>query len=128
MRKIITLALITVLTFIAFNPINCRAEDEEQVTVTLSKQKKEPQPKPDNDGPRIPPRHVICIISQTGMHSSIDSDEIIDYEIWDKDGVVCFASYIDDQSFCQYLFNVPGNYQIRIATDDYVYVGYISTL
>ena len=41
---------------------------------------------------------------------------------------LCKASFLEDIPFCQYLFNTPDNYQIRISTTDFILIGYISTL
>ena len=42
--------------------------------------------------------------------------------------ILILNSFLEDIPFCQYLFNTPDNYQIRISTTDFILIGYISTL
>ena len=101
-------------------------------TVNMQKLKREEPKKGElnnRDGNRIPPRPIICTISETdGIQIDLCNDDIYAYEVWNETAETCFASYNDETDFVQYLFSVPGTYQIKLITEEYVYTGCISTL
>lgn len=128
MKKFLTSVLtMAMMLFVAF-PANGMAQDPAFLSVPLKKQKKEHNQELDPEGVRMPSRNIICLISIDEFRSDIDPDEILSYEVWDDTNQICKASFINDKPFCQYLFNSPGDYCIRISTADFVYVGFISTL
>ncbi len=71
---------------------------------------------------------MMCIFSEEGIQADIAPEEIMSYELWDQTEEFCIASFTDEASFLQYLFSYPGEFQIRIETDEYTYVGYLSTI
>lgn len=80
-------------------------------------------------GTRTPPRPIYCVIdSEEGVQTEISPEEILSYELWDQTEEFCIASFTDEASFLQYLFSYPGEFQIIIETDEYTYVGYLSTI
>ncbi len=101
--------------------------DTDQITVTL-------QPEDDPDipdlpvkGPRIPAPVPLCVIDfcSHGIEFS-GADIIINYELWDEEGVVVLASYDNDYDMVMYLTNLSGCYQLRLVTDGGSYIGYLS--
>lgn len=85
--------------------------------------------KSDNGGRRTPPMPIPCTVSETeGITADIDEADIIAYEIWDAEGTGCEASYGENSDAATYLLSIPGEYQLRIVTSEYSYIGYISTL
>lgn len=126
-KEFSTILMIALVLMISFS-IECVAGNGTYHSVTLRKQYKEHNQDLDPEGVRMPPRNTTCFISATEFQSDIDSNDIISYEIWDESSNICNASFLEDLPFCQYLFTSPGNYQIRIATTDYIFIGYISTL
>lgn len=128
MKQVLTSVLtIAMMLFVTF-PTTCMAQTTEFLSVPLKKQKKEYNQELDTEGVRMPSRNIICLISINEFRSEIDPDDIISYEIWDETNQICKASFINEKPFCQYLFDSPDNYCIRISTGDFIYVGFISTL
>lgn len=101
-------------------------------TVKMQKQQHEKLKKGDQtsrNGNRIPSCPIICTISETdGIQIDLCNDDIYAYEVWNETAETCFASYNDETDFVQYIFSIPGTYQIKLITEEYVYTGYISTL
>lgn len=82
----------------------------------------------DREGNRIPPRPFICTISESsGIQSDINKEDISSYEIWSESYEICIASYTSEDDFIYHIFSIPGAYEIRLISDDYVFVGYILT-
>ncbi|MCM1142678.1 MAG: hypothetical protein NC453_29245 [Muribaculum sp.] len=79
---------------------------------------------------RTPSLPIAYTISQEEglqiMSSSISSDDIIEFEIYDLESDECLFSFTDEQSFTQTLFILSGDYQIRLATPDYELISDIS--
>lgn len=102
----------------------------ETIDVTLTTESQEIENDEHSKGHRIPPRPICCNIdSEAGTITlSKDIEAVISYEIWDESATACLAYYADEAAFIDHLFTIPGDYQIRIVTDDYTYTGYVSTL
>lgn len=98
-------------------------------TVSLHRTvKKEHNQELDREGIRMPPRPMLCTISEQGIQTEIPSEDIISYELLDDTGS-CLVSFADDKEFVQFLYSYGQNeFQIRITTEEYHYIGYISTL
>lgn len=130
MKRLSTLVLIIAVTLFASFSEECFAENDGATPkpVTLKKTKKERAPDKDPQGVRVPPRDIIAIITVDEFQSAIDPDDIISYEVWDETEAVCIASFSEDSPFCQFLFNTSGNYLIKILTEHYIYIGFISTI
>jgi len=122
--KLMIIAITLIISFSA----ECIAGNRTSHSVSLRKQDKEHNQDLDPEGVRMPPRNITCFISIDEFQSEIDPNDIISYEIWDESSNLCKASFLEDIPFCQYLFNTPDNYQIRISTTDFILIGYISTL
>ena len=91
------------------------------------------QPCPDKDyneegeeGKHIPPRPVQCTIdaAEGVRFVGMEKPDIVLYEIYDLSGT-CVASFGDESSFVDHLFALSGEYEIRLMTADWVYVGHI---
>lgn len=96
-------------------------------TVNLQKKpvKKEHHQDLDREGTRKPSLPIVCTISEQGVQSEIPTEDIISYELWDAVGS-CLLSVPDDKEFVHQLYSFPqGEYEIRITTDEYLYIGYI---
>lgn len=122
--KLIMIAIALIVSFSA----ECIAGNKTYHSVPLKKQYKEHNQDLDPEGVRMPPRNITCFITADEFQSEIDPNDIISYEAWDEAGNICKASFLEDIPFCQYLFNSPDNYQIKISTTDFIFIGYISTL
>ena len=48
------------------------------------------------------------------------------YEVWDASGEVCVASFADERDFINGLKLMYGDYQVRFAVADYLFIGYIT--
>lgn len=125
-NRFLKLMMIAVTLIISFSA-ECMAGNTTSHSVSLKKRYKEHNQDLDPEGVRMP-ANITCFISIDGFQSDIDPNDIISYEIWDEPGNICRASFLEDIPFCHYLFNTPGNYQIRISTTDFILIGYISTL
>ena len=80
-------------------------------------------------GRRTPPMPIPCTVSEAeGITAAIDEADIIAYEIWDAEGSGCVASYGEGTDAAAHLLSTPGEYQLRIVTSEYSYIGYITTL
>lgn len=116
------------LLLFASLPIECIASNTTRHSVPLKKHRNENTRVLDHEGIRMPPRAIFATISVDEFQSDINPDDIISYEIWDESDNTRIASFPEDIPFCQYLFNSPENYIIKIHTADYIYVGFISTI
>lgn len=97
-------------------------------TVILQKKpvKKEHNQELDREGTRMPSRPIVCTISDQGVQSEIPTEDIISYELWDAVGS-CLLYVPDDKEFVYQLYSFPQEeYELRITTDEYVYIGYVS--
>lgn len=130
MKQISSFALIIAFALLLFasSPIECAASSTTRHSVPLKKHKNEHNHELLPEGNRMPPRAIFAIISANEFQSDIDPNDIISYEIWDESDNTCLASFSEDIHFCQYLFNTPDYYLIKIFTADYIYVGFISTI
>lgn len=131
MNLILKLSIIIVV-LMSFPAVAFANNSENTLKITLYKQ---PSPnngsgkwEEDSEGRRTPSSPILCTISKT-CGVSIYGNEyiIISYELWDESNTICIASFSEDTPFCQYLFNVPGLYIIKILTEDYIYIGTTST-
>lgn len=127
MKQVLTSVLTIAMMLFVTLPTTCMAQTTEFLSVPLKKQKKEYNQELDTEGVRMPSRNIICLISINEFRSEIDPDDIISYEIRDETNQICKASFINEKPFCQYLFDSPDNYCIRISTGDFIYVGFVST-
>lgn len=83
----------------------------------------------DDDGHRAPGRPICCTISKdSGVTIPGCPDDIISYEIWDADGNICLFASTDQSDFIDEIFSSHGEFMIRLNSNVYTYIGYISTL
>lgn len=77
-------------------------------------------------GNRMPSMSEYCMIDfdQYLIETSV-SETIESYEIWNAEGVSVFATFPDELTFVQCLAGIEGLYQIRLVTDEYIYIGCI---
>lgn len=83
--------------------------------------------KPDK-GRRTPARPIACTISEgEGITTEVVIEDIETYELWDIEGEECIAVYANDIDVANHIFANPGEYQLRIVTSEYKYLGEITT-
>ncbi len=70
----------------------------------------------------------MCTIGDDGVRIDgyIAEDDILSYEVWDASGEVCVASFADERDFINGLKLMYGDYQVRFAVADYLFIGYIT--
>lgn len=124
-KRIYIILLMMVFTF----SVALSATEKTTYTVSLQRTvKKEHNQELDREGTRMPSRPIICTINEQGVQTEISSEDIISYELWDIYGS-CLISTVDDKEFVIFLFSsIQAEYQIRIITDRYCFIGYISNL
>lgn len=102
--------------------------DTTQINVVLNKTlPPEHQTPKDEEGRRSPLHPFYCTIYENGTISGISDTDIILYEIRTPEDDYCMAVYQDAKDFTYHLFNNPGEYKICIVTEEWLYVGYLST-
>lgn len=126
-EKIITLIAILIASLLTVEATNYKA-----YTVNLFKTYND---NPENigiatgTGRRTPPMPIPCTVSEAeGITVAIGEADILAYEIWDAEGAACEASYVEGTDAAVHLLSTPGEYQLRIVTSEYSYIGYITTL
>ncbi len=77
----------------------------------------------EDEGRRIPARPITCLITPNGLQSSIDTADIISYEVWDEDDISCLATYADEMDFVRFIYTLHGEYIVRIQTHGHSYIG-----
>lgn len=127
MKKLYQILLVICLLLIT--PITSWA-DEITVTVTPTQDSENNEIDLPSKGHRMPSSPVICNINPetSNITFSKDISDVSSYELWDETGATCISSFNDAASCCEYLFSIPGEFQIRFVTEDAVYIGYLSTL
>lgn len=75
---------------------------------------------------RLPQYEVPCSINPlTGVHLKGEGQiDILHYEIWDSNGT-CILSLDNEEDFLDIFFKLSGEYEIRLITEDYTYIGII---
>lgn len=72
------------------------------------------------------PAYISCTIDFAAgtIESGIESP-ILSYELWDEDGVDMLISFGSPQEFTHYMSTLTGSYQLRLVTEEYLYIGYL---
>ena len=75
---------------------------------------------------RLPSRHIDCTISTTEgvIIPGVNSSDLLSYAIYDESGV-CMVIFSEADDFVSFLFSQSGSFEIRFATEDYIYAGYV---
>lgn len=122
MKRIITFLLIAVGIF----SINTIVASTENITITLTQEDSSIKDRPEK-GKRSAPAPVFCIVNftESTIETSIPTDITL-YEIRDEEGETIITSYTDDSDMTNYLSCITGTYQLRLVTDTYTYIGYIT--
>lgn len=107
------------------------AETDRTITVSMTKtetsQKEGPEyPEKNDRGRRQPAIRVECVIDATSGVEFVygETPEFVSYEICDTEGATV-ASFGDETSFIEVLFTMTGEYQLRLVSADYEYVGWV---
>ena len=128
-RKITKLLIIFTMVVFISSPLSFANSGSEDVFVNLNKKpKNDPDPnKPTNPKEnRQPSMPIYCMISQqNGLLCDMIDEEILSYEIWDLDDTICYGLFVNEDEFISYIFNISGNYLIKLQTANYYYYGYV---
>lgn len=96
------------------------------ISILLEKNPKQDPGRSTPIKPRIPSVKAECIISIPEQQITTDiPSEILSYELWDTDGETIEVAFSDEENMTQYLSGVVGEYQLRLVTDEYIYIGYL---
>lgn len=122
MRLCFRLILLTLSVIIGVSSINA-----ESIEIPLLKMEGD-RVRDKENGNRLPARRVMCTIGDDGVRIDgyIAEDDILSYEVWDASGEVCVASFADERDFINGLKLMYGDYQVRFAVADYLFIGYIT--
>lgn len=122
MKKIVIIFLLGICLTIISLPVEA---DSESITISLGTEDPD-RTDPDPKGLRTPVAPNICTIDY-GNHciTSTIPYEIIAYELWDEEGHAPLVSYKSDYEFVEFISGLSGNYQLRLVTNQRVYVGYL---
>ncbi len=81
---------------------------------------------PPNKGMRTPSSPKECTIDFDNHRIELPTSEFISaYELWDVDGTYVIASYASEPEFVDFLYELTGEYQLRLNGEDHVYIGYL---
>lgn len=123
MKRIITFLLIAVGIF----STNTILASTENITITLTQEDSGYDDDNSGKGKRSAPAPVFCVVNftESTIETSIPTDITL-YEIRDEEGETIITSYTDDSDMTNYLSCITGTYQLRLVTDTYTYIGYIT--
>ena len=77
-------------------------------------------------GPRMPAPPITCTIDFDNLCIvATGIPPIFSYELWYENGEAIIASYSDDKDLVQHILSYTGNFQLRITTERYTYIGYL---
>lgn len=95
-------------------------------SVPLSMQDREPDKKVLPDKGHRMPAYISCTIDfAAGSIESSIASPILSYELWDEEGETILASYATDHELVDFMATLTGAYQLRLVTDEYLYIGYL---
>lgn len=101
--------------------------DESSRPVSLSKRPKHDNTPLNPKGHRTPAAWSECIVSFTDncIETSVAMD-ILSYELWDEDGESMLVSCATDHELVEFMSCISGSYQLRLVTEEYLYIGYVN--
>lgn len=75
---------------------------------------------------RTPPVKETCTLdfSRQQILTTV-SDVILSFEIWTEDGIFQMGAFDSDADVVMFLNGIFGFYQIRLLTEEHIYVGYV---
>lgn len=77
-------------------------------------------------GHRMPSEKVVCVIDFTSGQIMVEtSSPVISYELRDEEGETMIVGFSSDSDLVEFMTSLQGVYQIRLVTDEYLYIGYI---
>lgn len=124
------LSLATIIILMIFVPHSVSADTDETSSFPVTQTDSNGPHSDDEDthkGNRIPARHLECTVSiDAGVFiPSVDSSEIISYEIYDSTGNQT-AIFSMEEDFVEYFFTLHGDYIIRFNTISRSFIGQVS--
>lgn len=124
MKKILILILALVVAGLTENAFSS-VENNVQVTLTTQVNNNN-HIRPPEKGNRKPSSPLISIVDFASGHIEVSTPTpIISYELWDEEGETSIAAYPSDSELVQFMTGLDGVYQLRLVTDEYIYIGYI---
>lgn len=131
MKRLFTISLVAMLMASILFPDSIMAGNKTSYTVAMHKQPKRQtghNKDLDEEGLRMPPMPISCIINKTDGVTIIGvPEDIISYEVWDTSHEINIASFSDESEFLDFLFPLIGDYKIKFETENYYIIGYIET-
>lgn len=96
------------------------------VTVMLAQQEIQPSKKTQPSKGHRMPSYTMCTVDFTTENIESNTQyAVTTYELWDEEGEVMLASYTSDNELVEYMSGISGPYQLRLVTEEYLYIGYI---
>lgn len=131
MKKFLTLSLFLMMMFM-FIPFGMKGDIQSQTycikVYKLAQSYTEHNKNKCPDTKRLPAYPMICTISQSeGICIAGYTNDFTSYEIWDGEGEMCLASFLEESDFIDVLFSMTGEFQIRFVSEEFLLIGYIST-
>lgn len=125
MKRLIPITLLTLIVMCVLFPNSIKAESNSAITIQMKKLLPTKE-EIEHEGRRLPPRPIYCTISRDGINIAGLSEEIISYEIWNEASEICFASFIEESEFLDFLFSQSGDFQLIFVTENYYISGNIT--
>jgi len=125
MKKLHTYLMIALSLIMGFG-ITANAEISSNQLIVYLNSDDYDIPEESPKGWRAPSKPATCTIDFTTL--SITSNRVssvLSYELWDEEGETSIAAYPSDSELVQFMTGLDGVYQLRLVTDEYIYIGYI---
>ena len=102
------------------------AAAEPVTTIKLTKQDQEPIKKDRPSKGNRMPGYTTCLIDLLNRCIICSMEEtVLHYELWDENGETLLVSYPTDGEMTGYMADISGAYQLRLVTEEYLYIGYV---
>lgn len=101
------------------------AETSRSIGMTMKQYTNSIYVEEEEPGRRTPTRRLDCTITEDGIFfTDAETPEFVSYDILDTAGMTV-ATFADEESFISTLFSLSGEYQLRLVSDNYIYVGWV---
>lgn len=105
-------------------PIEAFSLTQENNTVSMQEKPKYKN-LPTKDHRSLYPQ-ILCIIDFSSEQIYLQSSyPITSYQLWNKEGESLIAAYTSDSQLVELMMELRGSYQLRLETDEYIYIGEI---
>ena len=114
-----------IIALIVNVPFNSYSYVYDEISISIKQFDNDYDEKPEK-GHRTSPTYETCVIDFTNLAIATERiPMIISYELWDETGENIVAAYPDDYDMVVYMSSLTGCYQLRLATAESTYIGYI---